>query len=217
MAQINFYAGFEFTIYDMAGSGLGFYGPGGFGQSVQVGQYQDNTYITDATGAINGPKVNNVKFVHANSGMIPTNDTRVLRNIPNYLSSLNVRFTHTTPVRVQNVKFYIFNRTDINVPAVGVTCKVAELVHPWNTSQPTGPLGSGDTAWSTLGGSGGVISGRTYDLPLTLVDSPGTSGWSPSGANTADTRHDHYLALSGSPDTIGSKTLFGAFVTLEYL
>lgn len=214
MATITFMAGEAFAIQDLGGSGLGFYGPGGFGQSVRVGDFQDNTYITDSTGAIAGPKVDNIKYVHANSGQLPTNDTRVLREIPNYLATLNIRFSHTSPVRTQNAQFRIFDRVSINNPASGVTTKAAQLVHPWNTQTPAG---SGDTTWKTLGGSGGTIGGVTYDPPLALVASPGLSGLSPNGANTSDISHDFYLALSASADSVGSKTLYSAYCSLEYL
>lgn len=214
MAQINFYAGETTTVFDLAGSGLGFYGTGGFGASVQVGQYQDNTYITDSTGAINGPKADNIKWVASNSGELPVGDVRVLRDIPNERASLQIRFSHTTPVKTQNAVARIFDRNSIDAPASGVTSKVAELVHPWNTQSPAG---SGNTVWSTLGGSGGVINGRTYDSPLTLTNSPGSGGWSPSGINTIDYFHDWYLAISASPDSIGSKSQFGLWVSLEYL
>jgi hypothetical protein len=214
MAAISFLAGLVNNIGDIAGSGLGFYGPGGFGTSVETGEYQDNTYVTDSTGASNGPKAQNVKYVHPLSGMVPTADTRLLREIPNQLATLNIRFTHTSAVKTQNVKLRIFDRVNIDAPASGVTCKVAQLIHPWNTQTPAG---SGATSWSTPGGSGGIINGFTYDAPVSLVSSPGTSGWSPSGTNTADTQHDWYVAISASADTIGSKTQFGLYVSLEYL
>lgn len=214
MAVFNFLAGENFTIQDLGGSGLGAYGPGGFGSSVRVGEYQDNTYITDSTGAIAGPKADNVKWVHPNSGELAGDDVRVLRDIPNSLATLAIKFSHTTPVKVQNTQVRIFNRSNIDVPAVGVTVKVAELIHPWDD---TSSLGSGDTSWSNLGGSGGVIGGVTYDAPLSLVDSPGVSGLSPSGTNTESTEHWWYLAVSMSPDTIGSKTQVGLYVETEYL
>lgn len=214
MATISFLAGEAFAIQDLGGSGLGFYGPGSFGASVRVGEYPDNTYITDATGSIQGPKVDNIKYVHANSGELPGNDIRVLREIPNYLATLNIRFTHGTPVKTQNVQLRIFDRVNVNNPPSGVTCKVAQLVHPWNNQSPAG---SGDLTWKTLGGSGGVINARTYDAPLSLLPSPGSGGFSPSGSNTLDTQHDHYLAISASPDSNGSKTQFGLFVSMEYL
>jgi hypothetical protein len=93
MASFDFYCDFNLNIQNLGGSGIGFYGPGGFGSSIKVGDYQDNTYITDASGAVQGPQGNNVKYVHPNSGMIPTNNTLLLRNIPNYQGSVNVRFS----------------------------------------------------------------------------------------------------------------------------
>jgi hypothetical protein len=216
MALISFFAGAgEINqIFDLAGSGLGFYGPGGFGASVQVGQYQDNTYITDPTGAIAGPKADNIKWMASTSGMIPTNDIRVLRDIPNQRASLNIRFTHTAAVKTQNIVVRIFDRNNIDAPASGVTTMVAELVHPWATQAPAG---SGSTQWYRLGGSGGVINGVTYDAPLALLNSPGASGFSPNGVNTVNVQHDWYLALSASPDSIGSKTAYGLYISLEYL
>jgi hypothetical protein len=182
MAVITFLAGELTTIFDLAGSGLGFYGAGGFGASVQVGQYQDNTYITDPTGAINGPKADNIKYVHANSGELPVGDVRVLRDIPNERATLNIRFSHTSQVKTQNIQVRIFDRTNIDAPATGVTTKVAQLIHPWNTQSPAG---SGDTAWSTLGGSGGTINGRTYDAPLTLPTTNTTGTWQSAVRRTA--------------------------------
>lgn len=216
-AQISFLAGVSFSINDLAGSGLGFYGAGPFGTPVLVGSYQDNTYITDATGAVNGPKANNVKWVHPASGQLSTGDIHQLQDIPNYLASLNIRFTNDTPCQVTNAQLRIFDRTSINNPASGVTCKVAQLIHPGNTMLPSGPLGSGDVQWWTPGGSGGYIGGVTYDPPVNFANSPGTSGWSPSGASTTDTQHDWYVALSATPNSIGSKQLFGLYFSLEYM
>lgn len=214
MAQINFLAGQNTTIFDLAGSGLGFYGAGGFGASVQVGQFQDNTYITDPTGAINGPKADNVKWVDQASGQIPVGDTRLLQQIPNQLATLNIRFSNANPVKTQNIQVRIFDRNNIDAPASGVTTKVAELVHPWITQTPNG---SGSTQWYNLGGSGGVINGRTYDPPLQLTNSPGSGGWSPNGPATVDYQHDWALCISGSPDSIGSKTQYALYISLEYL
>jgi hypothetical protein len=214
MAEINFICYYISTVNDLAGSGLGFYGDGGFGSSVNVGEYQDNTFITDSTGALEGPKTNNVKYVHANSGDLGSGDVRTLLAIPNQLATVNLRFTHTSAIQVQNAEVRIFDRVDIDAPASGVTTYVAELIHPWTISTPNG---SGDSSWKKLGGSGGIINSVTYDVPLSLVDSPGISGIRPSGSNTVDTQHDHYLAISASPDAIGSKTQYGLYYSLEYL
>jgi hypothetical protein len=216
-AAIAFLSAQGFTIYEMAGSGLGFYGSGSFGAAVRVGEFQDNTYITDSTGAIQGPLVNNVKYVHPYSGLVSPGNALALNDIPNYLAPLNVRFTNDTPVKVQNAQLRIFDRSNINAPASGVTTYAAELVHPWNTSQPTGPLGSGSTTWSHLGGSGGLIGGVTYDPPLAMKASPGVSGLSPSGSATVSAQHDWYVALSASPDSVGSKLQYGLYFSCEYL
>lgn len=203
--SIQFFAGENFAIENLSGSGLGFYGTGGFGASVPVGQYQDNTFITNGAGSSQGPKVDNVKYIHPNSGQLAGSDNRNLLAIPNYLATLNVRFTNDTAVKTQNVTFRIYDRSDITKAASGVTTKTAEIIHPWTASSPNG---SGDTSWHTPAGSSVVMD---------LVASPGTSGLSPNGTQTSDTQHDWYVAISASPDSIGAKTQFGGYVALEYL
>lgn len=205
MAAIGFHAGEDFTVYDVSSSGLGFYGDG-FGVSLGVGVYNSRTFITNSAGNVEGPEVDNIKYTASNSGIIGQAGSSVLlTQIPNYKASLNVRFTHATPVRVANTEFRIFDRSNITAPASGVTCRVAEIIHP-DTTQTNN--GSGDASWVTAGGSGTVLD---------LVDSPGTSGLSPSGINTTEVRHDWYVAISVAPDSIGAKTQFGAYVSTEYL
>ncbi len=206
MALISFLAGSDFTINDLAGSGLGFYGDAGFGASVQVGQYQGRTYITNAAGTAQGPEVDNIKWSHPGSGIVgQTGSGLALRYIPNYQATLNIRFTHGSAVKVQNAAVRIFDRVNPDNPASGVTTKTAQLIHTNNLQDNSG---SGDVTWNTPGGSAVVQS---------LVASPGTSGLSPNGPNTSDTQHDWYLAISASPDTIGSKTQYGLYTSLEYL
>lgn len=216
-ASISFYAGEGFGINNLSGSGLGFYGTS-FGASVKVGEFQDKTFITNSNGTIQGPEADNVKYVHEDSGVIGAGGAPVaLTGIPNYQSTLNIRFTNDSSVKVQNVEFRIYDRQDINRPGSGVSVKVAEIIHPWNTQEPTG---SGDARWygttvnsqtntKTVGGTGIVVP---------LANSPGTSGWNAGSGNgvTPDTQHDWYLAISSSPDSIGSKT-FAAYIQLEYL
>lgn len=213
MANISFYAG-QVAIANLNGSGLGFYGSS-FGASVAVASYQDKTYITNSTGSIQGAEVWNTKYVHPNSGNL-AGTVVSLSGIPNYQASLRVNFNHSSAVKTQNAEFRIYDRSGINNPASGVTCKVAEIIHP-NVAQDI--TGSGDGTWigeslnpqtgtQTVGGSGVVVS---------LIASPGTSGLRPNGANTTDVNHDWYLCISASPDSIGSKTLFGGYISLEYL
>ena len=204
MATISFFSGTN-HVDNLSGSGLGFYG-GGFGYSVAVGSYQDTTFITNGAGTTQGPQCNNIKYMNIGSGIINSASSGVpLISIPNYLSSLNIRFTHDSAVRTQNAKVYIYDRSSVNNPASGVTCKVAEVIHPGLTQVPNG---SGDSTWLTPTGSSVIVD---------LVASPGMSGLSPSGPSTTADRHDWYLAISASPNSIGSKTSFGLYCLLEYL
>jgi len=209
MATITFHAADQglLTINNLSGSGIGFYGSG-FGASVAVGAYNDTTFITDSNGTINGAQVNNIKYTIANSGSINGATMINLLDMPNYLASLNARFTHGSAVQVQNVKFRQYNRSSINVGGSGVTMKAAELIH--TSATQTGELGSGDSAWVTPRGSAVIMD---------LAQSPGMSGtFAKDGTSSthAATRHDWYLALSASPNSVGSK-LFAGYVELEFL
>jgi hypothetical protein len=97
MASINFLAGNGFTIQDLAGSGLGFFGDAGFGASVKVGEYQGRTFITNGAGTTQGPEADNVKYLNAGSGILGQAGSGIaLTCIPNYQASLNVRFSNAT-------------------------------------------------------------------------------------------------------------------------
>jgi hypothetical protein len=193
---------------DIGSSGVGFFGNAGFGSSVSVGAYQDSTYITNSNGTIAGALLNNIKYSHPSSGIvngIGSPSGLNLQAITNSQASLNVRFSHTSAVATQNVKLRIYDRANINNAASGVTTKVAEIIHPTTTNALDG---SGSSSWQTPAGSGTVMN---------LVSSPGMSGLRPNGSGTIADRHDWYLALSASPDSIGSKTQYAMWVELEYL
>lgn len=204
--SINFLAGKDYTIQDLAGSGLGFFNASGFGGSVKVSFWQGRTYITNGFGTTQGPEANNVTYLNSASGVLgQTGSGLPLRSIPNYQSTLNIRFYNDTPCRVQNAHLRIYDRVNPDHPASGVTTAVAEIVHPDPVQTNNG---SGSPTWQFLGGSGNVMN---------LTDSPGVSGLRPNGANTTDTTHDWYVVLSASPNSIGSKTQYGLWVELEYL
>lgn len=210
MASLDFYinTGIDFNI-TLGGSGLGFYGDAGFGASVPVGSWQGRTFVTDGNGIVQGPEAKNIKYLNAGSGILGQAGSGIgLKAMPNYQATLNPRFTHSSAVKVQNVQLYIYDRSNINNPASGVTTKVAELIHP---SPIQGPGGSGSSQWNTPGGSAVIV---------TLAKSPGMSGLNAGDGSASvytDTRHDWYLAISASPDSIGAKTQYGLYMSLEYL
>jgi|TARA_R110000751_G_scaffold157076_1_gene262505 hypothetical protein len=236
MAAISFLAG-STSINNLAGSGLGFFG-GSFGQSVQINQFQDTTYITDGAGTTQKGAANNVKYATDTTayapGIVPATG---LKYIPNEKATLNIRFTNDSAVRTQNVKLRIFDRVNKNHAASGVITRVAEIIHP-NTSYAV--LGSGDDKWwgstsHTGSDAQGTYLGSTNasdrlpDGTLTvggsgvyvpLAQSPGAAGaYAGAGdTNTGQyTQHDWYVAITASPDSIGSKTQYGLYVELEYL
>jgi hypothetical protein len=216
-AAITFFAGlgqvdqYQFG-HETPASGLGFYGTS-FGNSVQVDYWQQSTFITNAGGSTEGQQANNVTRDELNdannptatSGSINGANAIFIRRMPNNSGTLNLRFTYDSAVNVQNAKAYIYDRlVKTNNPS-GVTCAIAELVHPWDSVAIVST--SGSATWTEI-----TDTGTNY---ISLTNSPGESGLVPG--LLADTQHDWYLILAASPDSIGSKTQFGLYFELEYL
>lgn len=203
MATIDFRSNDGFSLNS---SGIGFYAQGGWGSPVRVGEYQTRTFVTNANGSQEGPEIDNVTWRHSASGAFAASGVPInIRNIPNYRTTLNIRFTHGSVVQTQNALVQIYDRVDTSNPASGVHCQVAEIIHPELLQSVTG---SGDTAWINA-------SGNITTVPL--VDSPGLSGIRPNGASTSGLQHDWYLALSAKPLSVGSKDQFGLFFSVEYI
>jgi hypothetical protein len=238
MAEIKFYANIDgiastgnpTLINHAAGSGIGFYGAS-YGISVPVGEYQDTTYVTNANGtATDEYALQNTKYVSV-SGLDGVGGANANRKTPNYWAPLNIRFTHNEAVRVQNCKLRIFDRLDIENQASGVTTQIYEIRHPNASTSASGLAhrGIANHSWQTFDPEDNM-----FDMAFT--SSPGASGlntiagetvpsgeggfvsWvTAEGAAHESTRHDWYVALSASPDSIGSKTNYGLYFTCEYL
>jgi len=209
-AAITFYAGQGAgTWVDLNASGLGFFGAS-FGTSVQVGQYQDTSFITTAAGASEGPQATNNKWITA-TGVSVNGDITVLPSAVAVNSgTMNVRFTFDSAVKTQNGQIRIYDRTTITNGATGVTTQVVQYANGGSGVSSSGtPLApASHPGWVAPSGSG---------LTVPLLNSAGSGGLSPSGADTQDVRHDWYVGLAATPTSIGSKELFGIYVQLEYL
>jgi len=194
------------------GSGLGFYGDAGFGASVAVGAYQGRTFITNSTGTAQGAQGDNIKYLNAGSGIFGQTGSGIgVDAWPFTQASLMVKFSHSSTVRVQNAEIRIYDRSNIANAASGVTTKMAEICHPWSTQTPvTTGSGVNDGRWYTPAGSSATMS---------LSPSPGPTGlFVGDGSSTySSTVHDWFLGISASPDSIGSKTKYGLYMSLEYL
>lgn len=240
MAEIKFYGNFyasdgsDLIRHDL-GSGIGFYGLD-FGVSVPVGSQQTTTWITDGNGTSAGARLHNTAQVNSGVPIVGGDKGTVsidggqsipLDRLPNYLCPLNLRFTHSTPVRVQNGKLRIFARNDgISKPASGVTTWVYEARHPASNTGVTSLnlRGIDHFAWKEF-------DPTLAQTDLSLTPSPGMSGLNTSetesnqalgytiqsGIAHSSTRHDWYVALSSEPDSIGSKTNYALYYTVEYL
>jgi hypothetical protein len=237
MAEIKFYGnilgqtGDGSLINHSAGSGLGFYGSA-FGVSVPIGSRQTTTYITNSLGTAEGARLNNTAMVSSGSALVKGTvsiggaNPVDLDKLPNYLCPLNIRFIHDTAVKVQNCKLRIFDRSNINNQAQGVSTYIYEARHP-SLVQTVGNLnhkGRADDSWYEFDPVYAMA-----DMPFTA--SPGMSGLNTNSndTNTAlgyttqngsthqSTRHDWYTAISSEPITIGSKTQYGLYFTVEYL
>ena len=211
-AAITFYAGQGGgTWTSLNSSGLGFFGAS-FGTSVQVGQYQDSTFISASDGsAPAGPTATNCKYDTVTSGVIINADSAVVPSAVVVNSgTMNIRFTFDSAVKTQNCELRIFNRSSITAGAVGVTTQVLQVVNGGSGVSSSGTLvaPASHTGWIAPSGSGVTVS---------LLSSAGSGGLSPSGADTTDTRHDWFTCISASPLSIGSKEAFGVYCQLEYL
>ena len=218
MAESNFYAnnvtatsssgdaGY-IQINHTAGSGLGFYG-GGYGISVPVSTFQDTTFTTNSDGtATDYIQLHNTKYDAGNSGVLADgNSIANLNNVPNYLAPLNIRFTHSSAVKVQNCKLRIFDRKDIANSASGVSTMVYEIRHPSALQSVTNLnfRGRTDNTWVEF-------DAEDSDNPadMTFTSSPGMSGLNTDSTDTdtakgystttgsahTSARHDWYLSL----------------------
>lgn len=202
MASITFYS--QSYPIGSGSSGIGFYGSGGFGTSIPVGSFNSYTFITNSIGSATGSQLNNTTRTASGSGSINGSGNLLLTAMPNYLMPVNIRFEHTSAVRTLNSQARVYDRSDINAGPSGVTAYLASIIHPATSQTNTG---SGSSGWVNCSGSGST---------LTTHVSPGTSGLSPSGSSTMDTRHDTYLAISVTPTSISSK-LFALYYSTEYL
>jgi hypothetical protein len=118
------------NVNTISGSGLGFYGAGGFGSSVSTTSYQDNTFITNADGTAQYGSVRNVKYL-STTGCYgkEANATGILTQLNSSDATLFIHFDHTTAVKVQNCQLRIYDRDSPDNPAIGVITKVAEIVN----------------------------------------------------------------------------------------
>lgn len=204
MSEINVYVA-ETDISLGSTDYLGFFGEEGFGNPLSLEEFNGRTFITSADGGTEGAECDNNKRISTSGVLVgQTGSGIALTRLPNYLATMNVRFTHTELVIVQNAQMIAYDGSNIANAPNGLTVYGAEVIH---TDREQTDVGLGDSVWTLLEGSG---------TPLFLVESPATSGLSPAGPASLDTRHDWYVAMSVAPTTPGNKTFMFRF-DLEFV
>ncbi len=204
MSEIDIYYA-ETDVKINTGEALGFFGSEGFGDPLSLGEYNGRTFVTTTNGSTPYEECDNCRKISSSELIVGQEGSGInLRNLPNYLATINLRFTHPQAVLVQNIRLIAFNGTDQDVSPSGLDVYGAEIIH---TSRFQSVTGVGDASWLKMQGSG---------VPLNLVDSPGISGISPLGPATADVRHDWYVAFSVTPTVPGDKT-FSFRADVEYI
>lgn len=199
-----------YRIETGANSGLGFYGAN-FGTSVLVGAWSARCFHTDSAGTTQGPEGLSCQWISSTGVVLGAGGGSgiALTQVPNAQATINARFENDTPVQVTSATLYAYDRSSINNSPSGLAVRAFEAIHP-HASQSPAQLGSGDSTWTTLAGSGSTLS---------LAPSPGSGGlYAGNGSNSTrqDMCHDHYVGVSVSPSTVGSK-LAALYLAIEYL
>lgn len=211
MPTLELYAG-EDTLVPTS-SGLGFFGDDGFVAPVVIGEYNGHTFVTNASGTVQGFECNNNKYGSSSTVIHAQESSGIsLRNLPNELATINLRFTHGEAVRCQGAKIWIFDGSftgDIankDRPAENLTFYVAEIRH--RSRLQTVESSYSNASWTDVS-----ASGSNYK---SLVSSPGYRGVRQGGGEELSTQHDWYVAMTCTPTQLGDKQ-FGMTFECEYL
>ena len=158
MAEITFGT---YNQENIVGSGLGFYGAS-FGSSVQIGSFQDKTFVTNAAGTAQGPAARNLKYAGTPAtGVYEGGGSGIpITKLNSGQRTFHINFDHTSHVNVQNCQLRIYDRENTDYPASGVVTKVCELVNfdGKTTSAWTSSNGQDNTAFnSNFYGSGDMF------------------------------------------------------------
>lgn len=185
---------------------VGFFGAGGpqgVPFAIIVDRYNDQTYITNASGTNLGQdpwgvpasgKLNNFKFEDTNLANVSGVASVELSGIPYNSGTILVRFeaSGVTEVRTQNT----LCRTVVLNSSSGVD-NVTDVV---TGVKIQGFEPGADNTWTQTAGVGAL------DNRLFMTD-----------RNDTELVHDFFVGLSASPEAVGEKNDFGFFFIVEFL
>lgn len=183
---------------------LGFFGAGGPEGSpytVVVGQYQDNTYMTNGAGQNLGTqdgfpgdgKLFNHKYVSLTTVSVSGMGAELLTSVPAASGMLLIRFEGSSSAATQNATLRA-----VNLNASSGVSSLTGIV----TDVDIQGYSIGDTygdEWAQMGGSTAIDNRLIMDDHVSAV------------------LHDYHVCLSVSPESAGQKNAFGFTMSLEFL
>lgn len=190
---------------DASAYALGFYGAGE-DEYVYPGEYQSKTFLVDKDGTLGEVQCRNVKYDTDTTAYVDHILEPVpIKNIPNYLGTMNIRLIQLDDVFVALAEAKFYNGYDDDIPPDGMDIKVVELRHVGERLNDN--LGHGSKAW---------FNAENGDW-FRLTQSPGERGVKSNSVGVwVGPRHDWYLAISVSPHDVGSR-VFGMKFRAEFI
>jgi len=175
---------------------LGFFGSN-FGFSIQVGAYNNTTFVTRDDGSFNHGQCPNLRWANTSGAFVASELIATeLLEIQDDEATIRIRLTTDSAVQTQNAAFRAFDRVSIANAPSGVTIRAAEVSNGDIITR-----GSGDVSWTAIAGTGALS-----------LDGSGGGAWNPIA-----TQHDFFVALTVTPTSIGEKTSVGFYFETEFL
>jgi hypothetical protein len=216
--EYNAASGIQYT--DLGTDILGFAGTG-INFRIKINSFPDNTNVLNPKTYRSKYSATNISRYSSGSGSITSQYLSAnlpLQKIPNWSSTLNIRFGNATGATNYDVTSAVITASgaiysipeygDINAKPNSVMLYAAEICH---TSTSTGVVGSGVSSWSSFtAASTGYVS---------LVRNPGPSGSTAAVGSTGVPAkvHDWHIALTISPLSLNSIPLVPLSCIVEYL
>jgi hypothetical protein len=95
MSEVDMYIA-ETDVKIDTGEALGFFGSDGFGDPLSLNEFNGRTFITNTSGSVAYEECDNCRRTSSSGVIIGQTGTGInLINLPNYLATVNIRFTHT--------------------------------------------------------------------------------------------------------------------------
>jgi hypothetical protein len=124
---------------------IGFYGSGGYGSPIEVGQYNDSMHIrtstTDDTDACPPPHLTNIKYI--NDTECEVNGTRMSLTSVQKEHLIMLKVISDSTISIIGTRFYAYDGQNVDNPPQNLIVKAFTL---------------GNSAWSDIGGRANALS-----------------------------------------------------------